>query len=432
MEDAVLSSLNQHFEEKDGIASYKSLSIDFGWSLEESQLNLERYIERHAEVIPIFRISGFQCMNDDQWSYVVRLTTSNDLATHKDLSESKKHNVDALACFDKSLEQDPVSHPLLVSFPWKYTPPNSSDSARIAKIKSPKPSPVKPQSRMEPITKKSSVPSVPTVAPRKSVKRPPPKSRLQSSLKFESKTSKPEKLPEKVEDIPDPFADSDEDAFEEAELIQNKRRRLVFSSDEEGEVKEKKAVESNVESCSGNGAAKVEIGSPPKSVPKISAGTSKANHKSPRKQKTSRKSNSKKKEPVLDDDDEAIKLSPAKGVKKKSKVGISKVKQGSDEEMFELEPAQGVKKEKSPQPPCHVNTTRKRQVTKTFMDDDGYLITEKVWEEVDESKLKAEESEPPKPEPAVETKNAPSPVTNTADSKRKKTKQSTLMSFFKK
>ncbi|KAM3183550.1 hypothetical protein ACTXT7_010112 [Hymenolepis weldensis] len=382
MENAMLSSLNQHFEEKDGIASHKSLSIAYGWSLEDSQGNLEMYIKKHPEVKPVFRISGFQCMNNDQW------------------------NVDALACFDKSLEQDPVSHPSLVSFPWKYIPPNSSASAKIKRIISPKPS-VKPQPKMEPITKISS--------PRKSIKRPPPKSRFQSSLKFEPKKNNLEKPSEKAVDIPDPFADSDEDMHEEeAKFIRNKRRRLVFSCDEE-EDNGKKSVESKTENKSGNDVAKIKIDSPPKPVSEVSAKASMTNHKLPQKEKPPGKSASKKDlVPVSEDAIKGVQKKSSKNVTssmKEEKKRASKVKEDSDEEGIELVPAQGVKKARSPSPLYRASTTRKRQVTKTFMDeDDGFLITERVWEEVDESELKTEESKPPKLEPAVETKKTSSPV----------------------
>ncbi|VDL60755.1 unnamed protein product [Hymenolepis diminuta] len=407
MENAMLSSVNQHFEEKDGIASHKSLSIAYGWSLEDSQSNLEMYIKKHPEVKPVFRISGFQCMNNDQWSYVVRLTTSSDLAIDKELNESKRHNVDALACFDKSLEQDPVSHPSLVSFPWKYIPPTSSVSANITRIASPKPSPVKPQPKMEPKTQ--------IATPRKSIKRPPPKSRFQSSLKFEPKKNKLEKPSEKAEDIPDPFAGSDEDMYEEeAKFIRNKRRRLVFSGDEEDED-DGKSVESKAKNKSGNDVAKIKIDSTLKPVSKVSAKASMTNHKLPQKEKPSGKSASKK--DLVSVSEEAIKDVQEKSSKnvtssmKEEKKRASKVKEDSDEEGIELVPAQGVKKARSLSPLCRASATRKRQVTKTFMDeDDGFLITERVWEEVDESELKTEESKPPKAEPVVETKKISSPV----------------------
>ncbi|KAM7539160.1 hypothetical protein Aperf_G00000049707 [Anoplocephala perfoliata] len=375
-----------------------------------SNSNLEKYIKKHSEINPTFCITGFQRTSDTQWAFIVRLTASNDAVVDENLVDSKRQiysihktrtiNADSLACFDKSLEQDPVSHPSLISFPWKYKPV----LVKKPKVASPRPSPIKLPQHQKSAPDKS-VPSVATAAPRKSTKRQL-KSRVQSSLNFEptkKEVEKPSQIPES-ESAPNPFADSDEDEYKaEARAIQIKRRRMVFSSDEED------AEDLSVNSKENKKIPEMDIESPLKRVSKKSAKSPKTNHKLSQK------------------------ATPTKSVisTKTEKMPVTKKKDDlSEEEMIKLAPSQGVKPVRSPSP-SRASNPRKRQVTKTFTDNDGFLITERVWEEVDEADAEPEKTEPAKSLPGTKVKSGLSPVKNATNSKLKKAKQATLMGFFK-
>ncbi|KAL5003978.1 hypothetical protein ScPMuIL_017434 [Solemya velum] len=74
---------------------------------------------------------------------------------------------------------------------------------------------------------------------------------------------------------------------------------------------------------------------------------------------------------------------------------------------------------------------RRKLVPKTFKDEDGFIVTEKVWES--ESTDASEIEEPAKPPPSKQ----PSPNKKTEKSKKKASpakgsKQTSMMSFFKK
>ncbi|XP_021379991.1 DNA polymerase delta subunit 3-like isoform X1 [Mizuhopecten yessoensis] len=115
----------------------------------------------------------------------------------------------------------------------------------------------------------------------------------------------------------------------------------------------------------------------------------------------------------------------------------------SEEEMEVTEPSPKKRSPQKPSPENRENGERRRkrtrrQVPKTFMDDDGYMVTEKVWES---ESTDASDVEPP---PAV-TKETPKPQQKKSPQKspqkkspQKKspptgsTKQKTMMSFFKK
>lgn len=412
MENEILSSVNQHFEDYDGIASYKSLSIAFGWSLEESQRNLGKYLRRHPHLHPVYCVSGFHTSPEGGWEYVVRLTKSVDNEADKDLinptryvyslHRGKTTNSMALACFDKSLDQDPTVHPVLVSFPWQPC------KCAVPDVKPQKASAGPSPAKQKLLKSSSTATAATTVAApiqpaapaskRLSIKRQM-KSQMQSNLKFGTKKkSEPHKAPVEPESIPDPFADSEEDETYDDENLHTKRRRVVFSSDEKS-VKEVLKNRGKI---------------PPTSTSTKSLTTSRRHNKSPQKSKAA-KSTTKDVE---------------KGKRSKMKRDENGEEVDEDEEPFKLSLAKGVKPDRpSAADPSH--NTRRRQVTKTFVDDDGFLVTEKIWENVEVNEDVAE-----RPEPAIpsnsEPKAVPPPATKGVGSKPKKTRQATLISFFKK
>ncbi|KAL5105175.1 hypothetical protein TcWFU_004494 [Taenia crassiceps] len=421
MESAILSSVNQHFEDHEGIASCKSLSIAFGWSLEESQKNLERYLRLHPQLHPVYCVSGFHTGPEGEWEYVVRLTTSVDDDADKDLINPTRHiysihrgettSLMTLFCFDKSLGQDPTAHPVLVSFPWqpcRLPVPNAKPQKASAE-----PSPVKqrPSTLSSAVTTTTSVAaSARTAAPsskKRSTKRQA-RSRMQSYIKIEGKSSEPHKAPVDSEHIPDPFADSEEDEIYANEKFHTKRRRIVFFSDEE---EAERAVEMGLK------PAGETLRNDSKSPPASTSRPLRRHNKSPQNLK------------VVKATLKGIGRGRKRSGGKKGDESWEEDDNGEEEEPFKLSPAEGVKLDYSSAANPPRNSFR-RQVTKTYLDDDGFLVTEKVWENV-KANGDAEQAEPSVPS-ASKPEAGLSPTKPRVASGSKKAKQATLTSFFKK
>ncbi|KAL5964318.1 hypothetical protein TSMEX_007955, partial [Taenia solium] len=384
--------------------------------------NLEKYLKSHPQLHPVYCVSGFHTNPEGKWEYVVRLTTSVDNDADNDLTHPTRHiyslhrgettNPMALACFDKSLDQDPTAHPVLVSFPWQPCRRAAPDAKLQKESAEPPIVKQKPSASSSTVTAAASVAaSARTAAPvskRRSTKRQP-KSRVQSSLKFEAKNSEPHKVPVEPEPIPDPFADSEEEEVYDDENLHTKRRRIVFSSDEE---EAERAVESEMKPA--KGAPKNGSKSPPASTSRIS----RRRNKSPQDLKGAKT---------------AMKR-VERGRKRCSRKNRDENGEGDDneeeEEPFKLSPAKGVKPDRSPAANPPRNSCR-RQVTKTYLDDDGFLVTEKVWEDVEVNEGDAERAEPPVPSTS-EPRADPSPTKPEVGSGSKKTRQATITSFFKK
>ncbi|VDD74585.1 unnamed protein product [Mesocestoides corti] len=342
MEAAILSSIDEHFEIHEGIVSHFNVSTEHESRHPTSPcqyLLVGAYKNPRSEFI--FKTSQDGLKNATSFVY--------------SLHKKETANSNALACFDKTLDHDLVAHKELLAFPWE--PCKAVKQSPEAKP-SPKVSPTKTS-----VVSSSTTRTAAPISKRQSVKRPA-KSANQSSLVFNAKKTEPAKpvvkAPVDPEPIHDPFADSEDDDVDDDDEgakenspfagLTSRRRRLVFSSDDDDDDEEEEDGKRRV-------VDQPLISSPSprkktsKIVPKKDAKClPSANYKSPkRKAKSPRKPTP------------GASLSPPKKAK------------AAGENAVEASAAKALRPPE--RPPAPGGGGRRRQVTKTFVDDEGFLST---------------------------------------------------------
>ncbi|KAL7062209.1 hypothetical protein AAHC03_01700 [Spirometra sp. Aus1] len=388
MDREVKDAIRSQLEVSTGIVTYKSLCVSLGWNSEQSKRNLGLYSQLDKKMNQTFCLSGLSRKNGGPMEWVVSLAPSIKALPSSvaflhtpnkfiySMHKTNKLSTTALANFDSALSADLATHRQEHNVPKTTLLPKPEVVAQ----KSPQKSSPK------------TVKHIPTKRPShsKASARSQVKKKSQSSLAF--KPSVPAAPSEQAEQ-PDPFADSDEQSSDEDITLSTssnpkKRQRLYFSSEDEDEKPEE--VKADTKRSSTKDTEEASSDKLPVHSPK-SPGT--MTRRAPAKQ-------------------------PSPAVEKV----LHSVLKKSPTRKHDSAPA--------------THAVQRQRVLKTFKDDDGFLITEKVWEGCDVE----EPSEPSASKPAESSTTIEKvPAKPKASSTSAKTsakgpsgmpKQATLMSFF--